>query len=305
MPNLTYDIGYYGKVTIAGMQLLATGGSVSIQHSPMFTSGIWGAYWKNATDKVAYANNYITLSANVNYQFTDSISSTLASFAFSSRSTASTCTIYPNGVAGFSGAMYCTGCGFSTSQDSLVTGDISFKTGQATGTFTSASADSTTNSTYAGSYLPSNYTDVYAYWQTYITYATAATRETLPTNNSTSSDIADILDWNATYSSDLIFASVCQSSHSSAGLLADYCVLGAMNAQGSFTKIGGIPSFISGGIQDANTISIHIGGSHTISFGAILWTNFGADIQTGTSLVQSTISFQGLGNQSSAPMNFS
>ena len=52
-PSISYDIGYSGVVKLGGSQVLATGGNVSVQHTPLYTSGVWGAGWYNATEKIA------------------------------------------------------------------------------------------------------------------------------------------------------------------------------------------------------------------------------------------------------------
>ena len=57
--NFTYDIGYMGTVKLAdpsttvtagtipsgAVSVLATGGNLSVEQSPMFSSGVWGAGW--------------------------------------------------------------------------------------------------------------------------------------------------------------------------------------------------------------------------------------------------------------------
>ena len=293
MPILTESIGYTGKVAIDSKIILATGGSVSIQHSPMFSTGIWGATWKNATDKIAYAPNYVTLSANVNYQLTGNIAGQIATFAFSARNKGANCQIYPDNKSGFSGKMYCTGCGFSTAQDSLVTGDISFKGGVAFDSTSSVSFSSTSSITQSLNNASTNYTDVFPYWASGVHCTTGDSSRDVPA--AVTNKIRNILSWNATYSSDLIFAGKCTGT--STMLDANYCALGMMDAQGSFTVIGINDDLKPSTIQNTKKVTIKMGTTNNsqkyqILFGNVVWQDGSFDVQTGTSLVQSTMNFK-------------
>lgn len=308
MPQFSYDIGYYGTVKIGEQGLLATGGNISVQYSPIFTTGVWGAYWKNVTDKIAYAPNYITLSGSVNYQLTVNIATLLQDFAFENRDQSKTCTIYPNGVAGYQGAMWCTGCGFSTSQDSLVTGDISLKSGNTSSSITTSNNSSKTKTdTSIINSISEGYRDVFPYWGTgvYLTELNDTSTRNTPSKSST--QINDIIDWSASYSSQLVFVACC--NYTSTMLQADYCCLGSMQAQGSFTmfKIG---SYLQpANIQKHNSCSISMQpasgkSGFDIMYGAIIWTGASTDVQTGSSLIQSSFNWSALGNTIQPPMKF-
>ena len=56
--TFTYDVGYMGVVKVAQKTILATSGSVQVEQTPIFSSGVWGAGWYNAAQQVAYAPHY-------------------------------------------------------------------------------------------------------------------------------------------------------------------------------------------------------------------------------------------------------
>ena len=246
-PAFSYDIGYYGVVKLNSKPILATGGNVSVQYTPLYTSGVWGAGWYNTSEKIAYAPNYVTLSSSVNYQLTNGITSDLSEWAFTARNTAKSYQILPNGKAGYSGTAYCVGCSFSASQDAIVSGDISLKTGDVNGKILTDSISSTDAVASSGhgvlSDIATGYMDVYPFWASamYFQLATSNTTRTEPDTLTTGLQV-DTLDWNASYSSDLVFVMTCCGTSDSltttgnTGVLqAKYCCLGSMQATGSFT----------------------------------------------------------------------
>lgn len=318
-PSFSYDIGYSGVVKLAGKQVLATGGNMSVQYTPLYTSGVWGAGWYNATEKIAYAPNYVTLSSSVNYQLTAGITSDLSEWAFTNRNTAKSYQILPNGKAGYSGTAYCTGCSFSASQDAIVSGDISLKTGDIQGSITTGSLSST-DSLGSGSLSSfcAGYLDVYPFWASgvYFEIASDNTTRTSASSASTSSLQADVLDWNASYSSDLVFVMTCcgtsdtLSTADGAGVLqAKYCCLGAMDATGSFTIFKISKELNPNAIRSARNCHIELRksdgtGECKILFGKIILDSGSTDLQTGTSFIQSSFNFSALGNGSAPPMAF-
>lgn len=307
MPKLTYDIGYYGKVKIQGKPILATGGGLSLQYSPIFTSGVWGASAKNATQQIAYAPNYVSLSTDIGFQLTKSTCQIIRDFAFDRRDVSSPVQILPNGIAGYTGLMFCTGAGFSTSQDSLVTGNVNVKTGSVSGIITGLQQDEYSTKSDIASISP-KYNDVYPYWASmvYLNNINSDTR-IQPSQKKADQALDGIVDWNASYSSQLVLSAVC--SGKSAMIQADYCALGTMSAQGSFTCLG-IKSYLQPeNIQKHNTCKITMQtcsgeGKYIISYGAIIWTSASSDIQSGASLVQSNFGFSALGNDKEGPMTF-
>ena len=303
--SMTYDIGYYGKVTVGGTAVLATGGSVSVQYSPIFTTGIWGASVTNVTQKVAYAPNYVSLSANINYQLTGTLASQLESVAFTARQSGKALTIYPNGIAGYSGTAYCISAGLSTSQDSLVTGELGFKTGSVSSNITTTSNKSGAGSSNLNSSVP-NYQDVYPYWASAVYIGAGSTSRTLPSVPS-SMVSGGVTDWNASYSSDLVLTGCCKGVSSMKQ--ATYCALAPMDASGSFTVIGISGYLTAQNIQEHHTCGMRMatangGYNSSVAFAQIVWTGVSLDVQSGTSMVSTNCNFAGLGNQQKAPMAF-
>lgn len=323
-PSFSYDIGYSGVVKIGGAaggatakQVLATGGSMSVQYTPLYTSGVWGAGWYNATEKIAYAPNYVTLSSSVNYQLTEGITSALQDWAFDKRNEAQFYCILPNGSAGYSGTAYCTGCSFSASQDAIVSGDISLKTGDIQGSITTGSLSSTDSlgkgslSSFCAGYL-----DVYPFWASGVYFNIADNNSSRTSATSASSLQADVLDWSASYSSDLVFVMTCcgtsdtLSTADGAGVLqAKYCCLGTMDATGSFTIFKISDALNPNAIRSARNCHIQLAkssgqGQCKILFGKIILDSGSTDLQNGTSFIQSSFNFSALGNGSSPPMKF-
>lgn len=311
MPSMIYDIGYYGKAIVSSVPLLATGGSMSVQYSPIFTTGVWGANVSNVTQKVAYAPNYVSISANVNFQLTSGVAGVLNTVAFTNRGTGTSLQLLPNGIAGYSGTAYCISVSLSTSQDALVSGDIGFKTGSTASTILLGSASSS-NTSNLNTSVP-NYTDVYPYWASKVVLnKTGSTSRTTPPTTPTGTALSGITDWNASYSSDLVLAACCDNGTRTGNTLlqADYCSLGPMDATGSFTILGAQEYLQAANIQKHHgcgmSMSTVTGGStHHVVFGQIVWTGVNMDMQSGNSLIQTSCNFSGLGNTTQAPMYFS
>ena len=314
-PTFSYDIGYSGVVQLADQQVLATGGNLSVQYTPLYTSGVWGAGWYNATEKIAYAPNYVTLSSSVNYQLTVGITSDLSNWAFKERNEAQNYKILPNGKAGYQGTAYCTGCSFSASQDAIVSGDISLKTGDVQGSINTGSLTSS-DKTGKGDLdsIAQGYIDVYPFWASGV-YLNTASNSTDRSEPSTASTLqSDVLDWNASYSSDLVFVMTCcgktDDLSSSTGVLqAKYCCLGPMDATGSVTIFKVSDQLKPDNIRKARNCHITMKRSDgsdecKIKFGKILFDSGSTDLQTGTSFIQSSFNFSALGNGDSPPMEF-
>ena len=329
-PKFSYDIGYAGSVKISSQPILATGGSLSVQYTPLYTSGVWGAGWFNTSQKIAYAPNYVTLSSSVNYQLTKGITQLLSNWAFYKRNEDAPYEILPNGTAGYSGNAYCIGCSFSASQDSLVTGDINLKTGHVQGTIKTTAPTSDGNAktgTTSLTSIASTYLDVYPFWASCV-YATTNNEyntRIVPTAISSSdkwtydneeiSITQDIIDWNASYSSDLVFVMTCAAtsdklSTTGDGVLnAQYCCLGSMDATGSFTIFRINELLKPNAIRCTRKAYIKLkksdgSGICGIKFGSIIFDSGSTDIQTGTSFIQSSFNFTALGSGYTPPMLF-
>ena len=324
-PSISYDIGYSGVVKLGDSQVLATGGNVSIQHTPLYTSGVWGAGWYNATEKISFAPNYVTLTSSVNYQLTQGITTTLEDWAFKKRNVPKKVTIYPNGIAGYSGSAYCTGCSFSCSQDAIVSGDISLKSGEVKSTIKSNGSNGSSNTMTSNDSIGSgslsavskDYMCVYPFWATAVYFSTATnnTERTPPSNAENLGTLqADTLDWSASYTSDLVFVMTCcgtsDSGGSSGGVIeAKYCCLGTMQASGSITLFKINQHLVAQNIRNCRNIRIKMNKADgksacQIVFGKVLLQSGSTDLQTGTSLIQSSFNFTALGNGSQPPMGF-
>ena len=318
-PAFSYDIGYYGVVKLNDNPVLATGGNVSVQYTPLYTSGVWGAGWYNTSEKIAYAPNYVTLSSSVNYQLTNGITSDLSQWAFTKRNQSKNYQILPNGKAGYSGTAYCVGCSFSASQDAIVSGDISLKTGDVNGKIlTGSMSDDSEKAKTGHSVLDSiaeGYMDVYPFWATAVYFKTADsdTDRQQPTQISEGLQV-DTLDWNASYSSDLVFVMTCcgqkDDLSSSTGVLqAKYCCLGSMQASGSFTVFKINDNLKPDQLRKCRNAYIKMtksdgDGACGIKFGSIILDSGSTDLQTGTSFIQSSFNFTALGNGTKPPMQF-
>ena len=311
-PSISYDIGYYGVVKLDGTQVLATGGNVSVQHTPLYSSGVWGAGWYNATEKVAYAPSYVTLSSSVNYQLTNGVVKKLQEWAFDKRNESKTVTILPNGVAGYTGDAYCTGCSFSCSQDAIVSGDISLKSGDIKSKITTNSNSSVKTGTGQLNECSDDYLSVFPFWASSVLLQTT-TGHDRSSPQSGGSTVEDALDWNASYTSDLVFVMTCcgkEDDGDQNGVIeAKYCCLGTMQASGSFTLFKINDHLKAQNIRKCRKVSMKMkdvkgDNQYQIKFGKVLLQSGSTDVQNGTSLVQSSFNFTALGNDSQPPMKF-
>lgn len=325
--DFTYDIGYMGVVKLAApgetqpvvgeipenaVSLLATSGSISVEQSPMFSSGVWGAGWYNAADQVAYAPNYVTTSGSVGYELTAGRAfELLQGFAFTERNKGTDLYILPNGKAGYYGRALCQGCSFNASQDQLVTGDFNFKTGNVKQCFNTDAVDGTTDAAKFGSAdlnndFGSSYMDVFPFWATGVcldssTTTRPETNEQVAWAQGTKRD--DIIDWSASYSSQVVLVATCGNYQSlEESQEAKYCVLGSMSAQGSFTIFRVAADLDPERIRQCRKCTIEMGPASNpsekkkIVFGSIVFSSGSTDVQTGSSFIQSSFDFTALGN---------
>ena len=314
--DFTYQIGYMGVVKMADgkgesfprVSILATGGNINIEQSPMYTTGVWGAGWYNAAQNIAYAPNYITTSGSINYELTaGNMFTTLQDFGFTKRNNGKYIIILPNGVAGYQGTGWCQGVSFSASADSLVTGDINFKTGNVEDCITSSSESFDAEAGKIGSgNLPdfgSDYLDVYPFWASGVLLGESETENLARGTDITVALRDDILDWNASYSSQLVLAATCANyTNLSQSQQAKYAALGTMTADGSFTIFRVAQDLTPTTIRKCRACTIQMGTAHepakkdSIKFGAVVFNSGSTDVQTGSSLVQSSFNFNALGN---------
>lgn len=313
--TFTYDIGYMGVVKLNSTPLLATGGNLNIQQQPIFTTGVWGAGWYTAAQQIAYAPNYITTSGSVNYQLTGGKAFTqLQNFAFEKRNQGAIFEILPNGIAGYMGRGWCQSCSFSASQDAIVTGDAGFKTGNVQDCIQTGSVSDTAakygagsgGSNYLNDSFGESYLNVFPFWASGVCLKQAENANRPANNQTLSWDAAgrdDIIDWNANYSSELALVATCANYSTLAeSKQAKYCALGTMNADGSFTIFRVAEDLDPDKIRQCRMCTIEMGtaadpgNKAKIIFGSIVFSSGSTDIQTGSSVIQSSFNFTALGN---------
>ena len=334
--NFTYDIGYMGTVKLAdpkdsagvdvsvtagtipdnAVSVLATGGNLSVEQSPIFSSGVWGAGWYVAAQQIAYAPNYITTSGSVNFQLTKGDAfDKIQNFAFEKRNEGMIICILPNGKAGYYGKGWCQSCSFSASQDAIVTGDFGFKTGNVQSCISTDDWDDTdeeqkddikNGSADLNKDFGDNYLNVYPFWASGVCLDKSGDTTRPNTNQAVSWQQGardDIIDWNASYSSQLVLVATCSNYTSiDDSKQAKYCALGTMTADGSFTIFKVAQDLDPDQIRACRKCTIEMGAAASpgdkdkIIFGSIVFSNGSTDVQTGSSFIQSSFNFTALGN---------
>lgn len=339
--DFTYDIGYMGVVkmgTYGGdattgytapdnpTTVLATGGNITVQQTPIFTTGVWGAGWYNAAQQIAYAPNYITTTGSINFQLTynktvaaggTDMFTQLQDFAFEKRNLGKYLYILPNGVAGYKGVGWCEGCSFTAAADALVTGDTSFKTGNVQDCIYT---DVATDASQKGPNLPKtetnpidsafgdDYLDVFPFWASGVklTNMSGKTEADISTKRQQQGTVLlrdDIMDWNTSYSSQLVLVATCANYKTLAeSQQAKYAALGTMTAEGSFTIFRVAGDIDPNLIRACRHCTIQMGTAKfpaekaKIKFGSVVFSQGSTDVQTGSSFIQSSFSFNALGN---------
>lgn len=334
--QFTYDVGYMGVVKVDSKTILATSGSIQIDQTPLFSSGVWGAGWYNAAQQVAYAPNFITLSGSVGYELTKGdVFDTLQAFAFTDRANPNgfDFTILPNGQSGYNGKAWCEGMSFTASQDSLVTGDFSFKSGNVTSCITATGAlvgtnaqDHQTQITYtealsktgaSGGSLPmESFLDVYPFWASGVKVNAASLedavegQQTIQQPDEATTLLPDVMDWNTSYSSQLVLGKLCTNiTETIKSQEADYAALGTMTAEGSFTLFAVNKQLDPRKIRQCRSCLIEMGSASApnekdkIKYGCVIFTTGSTEIQTGSSFVQTSFNFTALGDGASPVMS--
>lgn len=245
MPTTTtYAVGYTGYAKIAGTQVFATGGSLTINLNPMYSSGVWGASGTAVTSKYVYAPGVATLDATVSYQLDETFKDNLDNIA-TSRPTSGAETaqnkgidivIWPSSLGGYSGKGGCTSISLNASLDSLVTGDVGVK---------AYVGGSSTEVDASKSNLSNRVLVPY-----YSTYAK------ITSTSGTGTTIAgECLGWSASYSSEINFVKVCKQTSSTRGstsgttITPDYMTYGNMQGSGTVNVIGTHVSVDSGEVK--------------------------------------------------------
>lgn len=341
--QFTYDIGYMGVVKIGlpgdslenATAVLATGGNINVEQTPIFSSGVWGAGWYNAAEQVAYAPNFITLSGSVSFELTSgSAFEKLQEFGFEDRANPEGFAFYilPNGTAGYKGNAWCESMSFSASQDAIVTGDFGFKSGNVTNCINAPGPLVNNQGTVESWQTGVNYTgdvklgasggnlfagadnggtldnflDVFPFWASGVLVDAASLEgsgESIEKPLGANTLLPDVMDWNASYSSELVLSKLCTNLTSiTDSQEADYAALGTMTADGSFTIFAVSKQLDPNRIRNCRSCKIEMGPASapakksSIEFGAVIFQSGSTDIQTGSSFVQSSFNFTALGD---------
>lgn len=312
-PSMIYDIGYYGDVRVANERLLATGGSVQINWSPIYSSGVWGANYYNAMEKIDYANQYVVLSSDIDYELTSNkVVENLGDWAFNKRNQTQKYLIYPNGVAGYSGYAYCIGANFNTSQDSLVSGKISLKTADVNSKIVvkDNTASNNGNTTNFDDFVDS-YISVYPFWATGIILDNVPQRNYTPTFQQNAL-LKNVVSWDIGYSTDLVFVVTCSGKSGAVinPLTPQYVCLGTLQSSGSFQVLQINNMLAAQNIRNHRAIEITIRDANkllekkSITCNNILIQSGDLGIQTGNNLIQTNFSFTAIGDGSQPPLKF-
>ena len=273
--------------------LLATGGSVTLSHDPMFSTGVYGAGWYDAAAQVAYAFNDVRLEGSVDFELvTGHTITALQSFGFDQRGHVNghTFEVRPNGQGGFHGNAWCSGMSLTASEGAVVTGSVSYSSDQTAKFHAIAGANQTTrvgSIDFGGTLFP--------YWGTKVQHGGAT--------------LATIVDWSADYTSTVNYVTLCRgASHlftPPAG--PDFILIGTMDATGSFTVFG-MPDLVSAtAMQDANDVVYTCYNQDGVSsievkLTSCIFTSSGPSIAGGGDYVSVAISFTAVGDGNSPPM---
>lgn len=309
MPQLTYDIGYYGVVQLEDCAILATDGNITIDHPQIFMDGIWGASWYNGAEKVSFATDFPTMSSQVGFQLSHGGTSSdifkiFGEFCSSKRCTSKKLKIFPNGIAGYVGDSYCQSFSLETSQDSLVTGSFNTKSAKFSESltqFSSSSANSTTNSSVGFiSQIAPKYQDVYPYYGSCLKFGTGTTQVVAN----------DLISWSINQSTQIVFQKSCNCKYKIKDVYADYIAFGLLNGDGSYSQIkldnmkntNKLRQFVPTVVLELKTVSGEV--TKKISMHGISYTQQSQNVQTGSSLVQCDYSFTIIGDGANPLLKF-
>lgn len=314
MANFSHELGYRGKVSLGGVPIMATGGSINVSQSPIMATGVWGAGSYNAAESIIYAPDFLRLEGDVSFELTHgAFIDMLVKFAFTERgiNNGKQIQILPNGTGGFNGPVWCQSLNMDASEGSLLSGSFGFASGEVEEGWSPVPVPGTVDGTQTdvgtggGASAVSGFTGVYPYWGTQVYLGDVGSP---PTKQD------DIITWSANYSSEVVLLNLC-TGRETAPIGPDYIMVGAMSADGSFTLFGlqdllNVDTFqgsrsceILSHAYDANSASSP--GSAKIKFGKVLFTQGSTSIQQGSSYITADFSFQALGDGSGPPMELS
>jgi len=315
MIQFTHEVAFYGLVKLDGTAILATSGSIGVSTDPMFSSGVWGAGWYTAAEQVSYALNFLRIEGDVSFELAaGDIFTKILNFAFEKRvpsngEEAMVLDILPQGKAGYSGPAYCSGCNFSASEGSIVTGGFNYSSGNMGSAYwktidpTNPSDPNRQTGTKGSTGTPPAFKAVYPYW---------ATAVLLGASYPGSIKLPDVVSWDASYTSSIEFVKFCQGITDDTDNKireADYIMVGPMNADGNFT-IFTVNNQISPEqfhSQKACRITMLPGNGlsgtpNKIDFANIVYNSGNTSVQTGGAYCQADVGFSALGDGTKPPM---
>ena len=294
-PTICYEIGYTGYAKFRGKDILATDGNFQITHNDIFTTGVYGAGFLNASQHMAVAHDYPVITANIGFQLTaGDIYNQLGKSITTQREKQSSVEIYPNGYGGYKSEAYTQSLQFNASQDSLVTGSISLKGSKISSIvsgYASTDAQKSTGTATISS-ITSSYLGVFPSYGTLWSFGN--------TNFSN-----QVLSWGISTSQTVQFLKICNCSTAKLNsLVADYVVIGTMQVSGNgqiigikqcFNKEAG---FAFSSTTSKLTLNSNNGITKIINFNNMLCSNISSSLQNGNNLIVTSFQFSTIGSSS-------
>lgn len=310
-PTFCYNIGYAGYAKFKDYVMLATDGSFQIAQNHILTTGVYGGKIVNATSAAAFAPDYPITTANIGFYLTNASDFfvDLGNSISSNRFGQNQVTIYPNGSAGYCSNMYTQSLQYSASQDSLVTGSVSFK-GSDINSVVKADADDSSSDVYkngVGSIdsLAPKYNSVYPYYGTKLDFSSNSAKGVTSGSSFSYSSLQEdnIISWSITASQQINFVKLCGGAYYQIkNLKADYAILGLMQVNGNAQLIGINKMFSDGQMfyyingNSTLTMKSSDGKTSTITIPNMQCSDISSQLQTGTSLVTTSFNFIVVGN---------
>lgn len=320
------DVGYRGIVKLDNVILLATSGSFTIAHDPIFSTGVWGAGYQNAAENIAYANNYLNVNGSFGFELTkgDGMAA-LNKFAFTNRGApgGTQIMVYPNGEQGLNSFGWCSSFSLNAATDAILEGSSDFTSYIKDFDAISTGTNSNTPLGQSDGVLPMNFNDLYPYWATKIdvTWDSDANQSLNLNNEDNDGTLRDVVDWSASYSSSIEVLKCCDGQPSGdslygkaledgqgAPLAPDYIMIGPMSGECNFTifrlKDGFYPEIFHSarGADFLFAPSSDLNKFDKLRIPKMVINNADTQIQTGATYVQASYSFTAIGDGSGSPV---
>lgn len=292
-PTLCYEIGYTGYAKFRGKDILATDGNFQITHNDIFTTGVYGAGFLNASQHMAVAHDYPVITANIGFELTDGdIYEQLGKSITTKRTQQHSVSIYPNGYGGYNSNAYTQSLQFNASQDSLVTGSISLK-GSKVSSIVAASADNDTKKKDGEARIDDITDDYLGVFPAYGTLWSFGN-----TNFSN-----QVLSWGISISQTVQFLKICNCSTAKLNqLVADYAVIGTVQVSGNGQIIGikscfnNSAGFAFSSTTSTLTLNSNTNVKKTIKFNNMQCSNISSSLQNGNNLIITSFQFSAIGS---------